>query len=230
MKLKSILGILALLFGSISSAATVIPSDYMIAGSAGDTWNYERLDGSLFTWTLSEVAAGPNAGRFERGNNDSGIVYDEAGNVLSIYEIDKNPLDPPLVIAESELGQVFTYDDRTPNPTQYLFLEVPSFTVQAGTFQDVLAWVFLDGDFNANSANTQLGLNPLITAGVTDINLFAQGIGEIAFIGIDASTGNSDGSGHELISTSVIPIPAAVWLFGTALIGLVGIGNRRKAA
>jgi len=29
---------------------------------------------------------------------------------------------------------------------------------------------------------------------------------------------------------SAIPVPAAVWLFGTALIGLVGFGKRRKAA
>jgi hypothetical protein len=29
---------------------------------------------------------------------------------------------------------------------------------------------------------------------------------------------------------SVVPIPAAVWLFGTALIGLIGFGKRRKAA
>ncbi|MCH6566526.1 MAG: VPLPA-CTERM sorting domain-containing protein [Proteobacteria bacterium] len=29
---------------------------------------------------------------------------------------------------------------------------------------------------------------------------------------------------------SLIPVPAAVWLFGTALIGLVGFGKRRKAS
>ena len=32
------------------------------------------------------------------------------------------------------------------------------------------------------------------------------------------------------IKVSPIPVPAAVWLFGTALIGLPGFGNRRKAA
>jgi hypothetical protein len=29
---------------------------------------------------------------------------------------------------------------------------------------------------------------------------------------------------------SPVSVPAAVWLFGTALIGLVGFGKRRKAA
>ena len=32
------------------------------------------------------------------------------------------------------------------------------------------------------------------------------------------------------VSASVVPVPAAVWLFGTALIGLIGFGKRRKAA
>jgi hypothetical protein len=49
-----------------------------------------------------------------------------------------------------------------------------------------------------------------------------------------------DGTGAELARTdmsiivgagaSVVPVPAAVWLFGTALIGLVGFGKRRKTA
>ena len=34
----------------------------------------------------------------------------------------------------------------------------------------------------------------------------------------------------EVLQPSAIPIPAAIWLFGTALIGLVGFGKRRKAA
>jgi hypothetical protein len=29
---------------------------------------------------------------------------------------------------------------------------------------------------------------------------------------------------------SAVPVPAAIWLFGTALIGLVGFSKRRKAA
>jgi hypothetical protein len=210
-------------------AASVIPSNYMIAGSPGDTWNYERLDNTLFSWTLSEVVSGPNAGRLERGNNDSGVVYDQVGNILSIYELDKNPLAPPLVIGEMELGEVVTLNDDPINPSMYLFWEVPSVTVQAGTFDDVLAWVWLDAFFNANMINTLLGLDPLITAGVTDINLFAFGVGEIQAIGIDASNGTSDGFGYELVGASVIPIPAAVWLFGSAL-GLLGWIRRRKSA
>jgi hypothetical protein len=30
------------------------------------------------------------------------------------------------------------------------------------------------------------------------------------------------------LATSVVPVPAAVWLFGTALIGLAGFSQRRS--
>jgi len=31
------------------------------------------------------------------------------------------------------------------------------------------------------------------------------------------------------LTVSAVPVPAAVWLFGSALIGLVGFSKRRKA-
>jgi len=34
----------------------------------------------------------------------------------------------------------------------------------------------------------------------------------------------------EVAGVSPVPVPAAVWLFGTALIGMIGFGRRRKAA
>jgi hypothetical protein len=39
--------------------------------------------------------------------------------------------------------------------------------------------------------------------------------------------GSSFDKGSALIRTSVVPVPAAVWLFGTALIGLAGFGKRK---
>jgi hypothetical protein len=40
------------------------------------------------------------------------------------------------------------------------------------------------------------------------------------------------GSGNSLtvtsVNSSVVPIPAAVWLFGSGLIGLIGLARRKK--
>jgi len=35
--------------------------------------------------------------------------------------------------------------------------------------------------------------------------------------------------GSYLVKTSVVPVPAAVWLFGSGLLGLVGVARRKKA-
>ena len=217
-------------FVSLSAnAVTVIPSDYMIAGNIGDTWTYENLDSTQFTWTLSEVATGPYAGYMERGNNDTGMVYELVNDVLTIYEWNKVPADTwGFVLSEIELGQIVTLTDDPVNPSMYLHWDIPSITVQAGTYNDVIANVWLDDNFSANVANTFLGLDPSITAAVTDISYYARGIGLVAVVGIDASTGLSDGTGVELVSTTIVPIPAAVWLFGSGFLGLIGIAKRKK--
>ena len=45
----------------------------------------------------------------------------------------------------------------------------------------------------------------------------------------DACTGNWDLSNIVYFTaTSPVPIPAAAWLFGTAMLGMVGIGRRRR--
>jgi hypothetical protein len=72
--------------------------------------------------------------------------------------------------------------------------------------------------FTFNSLNTQfLHIDVLsMASGTTDIK---PGIGEVAFRDVTYRNG-----------TSVVPIPAAVWLFGSGLLGLIGMARRKKAA
>ncbi len=66
-------------------------------------------------------------------------------------------------------------------------------------------------------------------------------LGSIFLAGLLAHELNEDGSlkmvngmtvTHNVASFTInaVPVPAAIWLFGTAIIGLLGIGRRRKAA
>lgn len=45
---------------------------------------------------------------------------------------------------------------------------------------------------------------------------------------ISDSLSNSE-FGSSLFRASIVPVPAAVWLFGSGLLGLVGMARRRKA-
>jgi len=49
--------------------------------------------------------------------------------------------------------------------------------------------------------------------------------GDAVIIGVDGATNL-----HGLVYVSSIPVPAAVWLFGSGLLGLIGISRRKKAA
>jgi hypothetical protein len=47
---------------------------------------------------------------------------------------------------------------------------------------------------------------------------------------LDFNTGLESDHVYAVWSPSAVPVPATIWLFGTALIGLVGFGKRRKTA
>ena len=77
---------------------------------------------------------------------------------------------------------------------------------------------------------TLTGSDQFILGISTDGGTNWSGDTSVTSLGANAYTVNfSDGSVLE-VDVSVIPIPATVWLFGSGLLGLVGIARRRKAA
>lgn len=130
-----------------------------------------------------------------------------------------------LFPASSETGQaIYLEADDI-----FMYLDIiESITVPAGTYTNVLRMAFLDDNFSANTINVDLGIDPALDYGVTDVNWFDIGVGEIKYLGVMAENGGIDG-GYELVSySSVVPIPATVWLFGSGLIGLIGIAKRKS--
>lgn len=73
--------------------------------------------------------------------------------------------------------------------------------------------------------------------GYANLNLLALGgpvLGQTieftSFLGLGIQDDRDNDYAFAGINISVVPIPAAAWLFGTALIGLVGFSKRRKTA
>jgi hypothetical protein len=102
-------------------------------------------------------------------------------------------------------------------------------TVTGGTTKPLYTAGFLDLGGNL-IPGTEFGSK--VDADATEVNLAEttvisgiQFVGEPAFDGTYALIWLSNKP-----TVGVVPVPAAVWLFGSGLIGLVGVARRKKAA
>lgn len=96
--------------------------------------------------------------------------------------------------------------------------------------------------FDTNSLMPNFDITINFTSGGTYTNSFS-GISGMTFFGFqsdlaDISSVVIDGNGssfnfaidnHSFGGVSAVPVPAAVWLFGSGLIGLIGFARRKKA-
>jgi hypothetical protein len=158
--------------------------------------------------------------------------------------------DGSLYNVEFVDGSCFALFDRCDEASDFVF---QSSQIAQNALGILLDQVFLDsvaGAFDSNPALTNgcedadscrivtpfkaLG-NDVLLAGLTNT---ADGPGQTdavfpgVFIRSRASGPIPDSSETFAVwsSVSAVPVPAAIWLFGTALIGLVGFGKRRKVA
>ena len=76
----------------------------------------------------------------------------------------------------------------------------------------------------------QISLGTTTVDGQTATNLFLSGTGSISGNGFDPTPTNwtlSATPGGYSMSIAAVPVPAAVWLFGSGLLGLVAVSRRR---
>jgi len=90
-----------------------------------------------------------------------------------------------------------------------------SLGVYKDSFSNTVLWTYMP--FNTSSAALLLSESG---TGLYSFSVYGQGASEAGDFSLDYSL---------QIGVSAVPIPAAVWLFGSGLLGLVGIAKRKKA-
>ncbi len=190
--------------------------DYMACGKDGDLWtyNYSVPPGTPgFTVSMVKLTAGEYAGKYRLGDwrNPDGstewyILDSDANHFYLYYHNQLGAIEPRRVIEgwqdlERPIPNPFTLD---PNNPKYL-KTLASLTVTAGTFKDILIIIDLDKNYPPNNYNDLYGLDrQTIPWGVTHIQWYARGFGQIADEDVDAATGNQVFK-YDLVSTTVEP-------------------------
>lgn len=147
-----------------------------------------------------------------------------------------------------DMGGLFT---PSPDPTNDLasathidFIGSPTVLSATGDFSGTTSVALLDFDFSPLNPNPLLWNLGSFTLSLTSMTVDAQsatqllltGTGTLAGAGFDPTpatlswTGNGPGSMYSWSATvSAVPVPAAVWLFGSGLLGLIGMARRKES-
>lgn len=95
-------------------------------------------------------------------------------------------------------------------------------TTMANNGGDIGTAVFVAA-VNSSLSNTETLLNIFLTAGDYSIGAGGAILGELA-------NNSTYGIQAQLLSVQPVPVPAAVWLMGSALVGLIGMRKQRATA
>jgi hypothetical protein len=155
------------------------------------------------------------------------IVLDASGMFGSL------PAAPTTTI--SGVGSLAASDGIDFNPklgvTTYPMGPAPAATTTLNTGAGCDG-VTLATQVNLYTINTNMANLGTCTTGMSDDGIGGDPMGSTAFSGFNANFDILSVHVDSFVPTPVgeIPVPAAVWLFGSGLLGLVGIARRKKKA
>jgi hypothetical protein len=132
----------------------------------------------------------------------------QSGNIDFTMSGLSGNLSPTFYLYEQGVGGVIDYDWDGWNASMSSFLNAGSYLLVAG---DSTLW---DNDFSAASSGGGWGAYQISVNGASVLTNIYEG--------------NLNGA-FTMTTPTAVPVPAAVWLFGSGLVGLAGFA-RRKAA
>ena len=207
---KTLLCLPMLLNGAFASNANAISLPGIPASGLPDFTNSAQVN--LFSLGTSFLLAATNSG--------AAITYNPGGSVDSTGNF--------LLTAQFSVGGAYVPNTGT-------------VSISGSTPYPGLPGVYITGDLltakltGFNFGTDDLGFSTSITSGYatlfgTQESVYLSANGIAAALGF--GTGSLHATANPLAASAVttVPVPAAVWLFGSALAGLVSIGRRKLAA
>ena len=217
-KLKSLLLSLIVFAGTplISEAADL--ADYIPLG-LGSYWTYQNAANASDTYTVSVFEQfifdgfnGQPAVKFGIDSNDYDVCYND-GSFVSIYAVSEEGVIFGTSIGNFTDGAFFNLI----GPTNFVLLRMydnlePTLKSVYGidpSLTDLVLWASYDSKYPKNSQNSIVESNLGVTLpdyAVTGLAWYAQGLGEIVNLDIDAASGTI-GTRYELIAYNIVDEP-----------------------
>ena len=196
---------LALTFSTTSMAGLVPNGDFE---SGGDSWALEFGGGGAFNFE----ATGGNGGGYLAMDNTSAVW----GSVA--VSTDSDPASDLSVFgATAGVANTFLWDMKAvsgPGGGGGIKIE----------YYDIAGGVTTSGDnfFASTTDWSSYSFTEVASATAVSMKVVLLAINADSVLGYDNVCVND-------CSTSAVPVPAAVWLFGSGLLGLVGVARRKRA-
>ena len=220
-----------------------------MGGAQAAVWTIDAMDVTGGTFEMPGVTTFPieYGGDNFIGGNSTVTAFGPNTNLTGGYigngggAIASDVQDPDSIVAVNFFGNpvnTFTAlsnlgDDVTPAGT------LPGGSVPTGTFCDSCGSFQMDmNSFFANWNGTDFNQGALATGSFDDSanGTLDDGLGSYSMSWSKLITGGSfDGKTGfwvmtgDITASTVVPVPAAAWLFGSGLVGLVAVARRKKA-
>ena len=201
---KPIIGVVLCLLTANLNAALIDNDTYTSDTSTGLDWlDLSETAGIFYSQALS---------------NNSGWRYATYSEVQDLFGVLFNGYYDTDTTRHLSRSTDNAYSDQAIDVTNYQSL----FGVASSTAASGKTHNYTYGLYSRGEPST---LRSMGTYSNTDGLTVIQGI---EFYQAYTPSFTADGHGTYLVRTSLVPIPAAVWLFGSGLIGLIGLTSRKK--